>query len=80
MSPNSDLLPAGVWIDTGLHTQIPDTAVRLAARSEQGVRDLIAVVGDVKPYVDSPAGLTNPETQEEKGLLMTDLDGVIQYC
>lgn len=44
----------------------------------QDVEDLIALVQDVKPYVDS--ALTYTREQAKRGLLMTDLDAVIDYC
>ena len=76
--PKFDYYQQAFGSTTGLHTQIPTLLSDWQLRSEQGVKDLIAVVGDVKPYVDSLLDYTRK--QEEKGLLMTDLDGVIQYC
>lgn len=76
--PKFDYYQQAFGSTTGLHTQIPTLLSDWQLRSEQDVKDLIAVVGDVKPYVDSLLDYTRK--QEEKGLLMTDLDGVIQYC
>lgn len=63
---------------TGIHYQIPTLLADWELRKEEDVADLIAVVEDVKPYVESALDYT--EKQEEKGLLMLDLDSVIQYC
>ncbi len=62
----------------GLHTQIPTLLSDWQLRSEQDVQDLITMVRDVRPYVNSLLDYTRK--QEKKGLLMTDLDSVIQYC
>lgn len=63
---------------TGLHFAIPTFFADLAIYSMQDVEDLIALVQDVKPYVDS--ALTYTREQAKRGLLMTDLDAVIDYC
>ncbi len=63
---------------TGIHYQIPTLLTDWEVRSEKDVQDLIIVVKDVKPYVD--AALEYTKIQEEKGLLMLDLDSVIEYC
>ena len=63
---------------TGLHYQLPTMLSDWQLRNEQDVADLIVVVNDVKPYIDSALSYT--KKQEEKGLLMVDLDAVIAYC
>lgn len=63
---------------TGLHFQLPtlfsDWVVSGAADAEA----LIQIVSDVKPYIDSALAYTRE--QANRGLLMTDLDDVADYC
>lgn len=47
-------------------------------RSEQDVKDLIVLLQDVHPYIESALEYT--KTQEEKGLLMVDAESVMDYC
>lgn len=63
---------------TGIHYQIPTLLADWEVREEKDIDDLISVVKDVKPYVESALEYTR--TQEEKGLLMLDLDSIIHYC
>lgn len=63
---------------TGLHFQLPtlfsDWVVSGAADAEA----LIQIVSDVKPFIDSALAYTRE--QANRGLLMTDLDDVADYC
>lgn len=60
---------------TGLHTQLPTLFADYILRDEQDVKDLILLIQDVKPYMDSLLDYT--KKQAEMGLLMIDLDTVI---
>lgn len=63
---------------SGIHYQLPTLFSDWQLRHEQDVKDLILLIKDVKPYIHSAIEYT--KKQEEKGLLMVDLDGVIDYC
>lgn len=63
---------------SGLHYQLPTLFADWQLRNEEDVQDLITLMSDVRPYVDSALEYTR--TQEEQGLLMLDLDSVISYC
>ncbi|MFR7591084.1 MAG: DUF885 domain-containing protein [Longibaculum sp.] len=63
---------------TGLHYQLPTMLTDWQLRNEQDVKDLITLVNDIKPYIDSALDYT--KKQQEKGFLMCDLDSVIEYC
>ena len=63
---------------TGIHYQLPTLFSDWTLRDEQDVKDLILLVKDVKPYMDSIIQYTR--TQVEKGLLMTDTEDVKEYC
>lgn len=63
---------------TGLHYQLPTLFADWELRSEQDVKDLILLIQDVLPYVESALEYTR--IQAEKGLLMLDLDSIIDYC
>lgn len=63
---------------TSIHYQLPTTLADWQLRNEQDVKDLVTVVNDIKPYIDSALDYT--KKQEEKGLLMVDLNEVIAYC
>lgn len=63
---------------TGDHYQLPILLADWTLRNEQDVKDLILLVKDVKPYMDSALEYTRK--QEELGLLMIDIDSVIDYC
>ena len=63
---------------SGLQFQLPSLFSDWEIRSEDDVKDLILLLNDVKPYVDSALDYTR--TQEEKGLLMVDARSVMDYC
>ncbi len=63
---------------TGDHTQIPTLLADLKLRNEQDVKDLILLVQDVKPYLESDLAYT--KKQVEAGTLMIGLDEVITRC
>lgn len=63
---------------TGLHYQLPTLLADWEVRNEQDVQDLILLVKDSKPYIDSALAYT--KKQQEKGLLMLDLQSIIDYC
>lgn len=63
---------------TGIHYQLPVIFSDWTLRNEQDVKDLIAIVNDVKPYIASIIDYT--KEQEKRGLLMVDIDEVISYC
>lgn len=62
----------------GLHTQTASLFTDWELYDEQDVKDLIVLLNDVKPYVDSALDYTR--IQEEKGLLMADTASVMEYC
>lgn len=63
---------------SGDHFQIPTLLSDWVLRNEQDVKDLILLVKDVKPYIDSC--ITYTKEQEKRGLLMIDADSVHDYC
>ena len=63
---------------SGLQFQLPSLFSDWEICSEDDVKDLILLLNDVKPYVDSALDYTR--TQEEKGLLMVDARSVMDYC
>ncbi|MCI8541196.1 MAG: DUF885 domain-containing protein [Erysipelotrichaceae bacterium] len=63
---------------TGDHTQIPTLLADLTLRNEQDVKDLIKLVEDVKPYLESDLAYT--KKQEEVGTLMIGIDEVVERC
>lgn len=63
---------------SGVHTQLPTLLSDWIIRNEQDVQDLIDLVEDIRPYVASALEYT--KKQEELGLLMLDLQSVIDYC
>ena len=63
---------------SGLQFQLPSLFSDWEIRSVDDVKDLILLLNDVKPYVDSALDYTR--TQEEKGLLMVDARSVMDYC
>ena len=63
---------------SGLHYQIPSLLADWQIRNEEDVKNLILIVKDVLPYINSALSYT--KKQEEKGLLMLDLDSIIEYC
>ena len=62
----------------GIHHQLPTLFSDWTLRNEQDVKDLIVLVNDVLPYVESIIDYT--EKQAELGLLMVDQQEVIDYC
>lgn len=63
---------------TGIHYQLPTLFSDWTLRDEQDVKDLILLVKDVKPYIESCIQYT--KKQAEKGLLMTNTEEVKKYC
>lgn len=63
---------------SGLHYQLPTMLADWLVRSEQDAEDLILLVEDVQPYVQSALDYT--VQQQQDGLLMLDIDSVIDYC
>ena len=63
---------------SGLQFQLPTLFSDWDIRSEQDVKDLIVLLQDVHPYIESALEYT--KTQEEKGLLMVDAESVMDYC
>lgn len=63
---------------SGLQFQLPTLFSDWELRNEQDVKDLVILMSDVKPYVDSALEYT--KKQEAQGLLMADLQSVIDYC
>ena len=63
---------------TGDHTQIPTLLADLTLRNEQDVKDLIKLVEDVKPYLESDLAYT--KKQEEVGTLMIGIYEVVERC
>lgn len=62
----------------GIHYQLPTLFSDWTLRNEQDVKDLITLVNDVLPYVNSLISYT--KEQANKGYLMIDIDSVIDYC
>ena len=62
----------------GIHFQLPTLFADWQVRSEKDVQDLITLLNDTKPYVESVLEYT--KRQEENGLLMLDLESIIKYC
>lgn len=63
---------------TGDHTQIPTLFADMVLRSEQDVKDLITLVNDVKPYMESELEYT--KKQAENGTLVIGIDEVKERC
>lgn len=64
--------------DTGLHIDMTTLFTEWVLRDEQDVKDLIILVNDVKPYIDSFLEFTNE--QAKQGYLMIDIESVTEYC
>jgi len=64
--------------DYGVQVDIPMLFTDWELRNEQDVKDLILLVKDVLPYIDSLLDYT--KEQAEKGYLMVDIDSVVDYC
>ncbi len=62
----------------GIHFQLPNLFSDWQMRSEADAQNLITLLYDTKPYVDSILEYT--KQQEERGLLMLDLDSIIAHC
>ncbi|MBQ7916294.1 MAG: DUF885 domain-containing protein [Firmicutes bacterium] len=62
----------------GIHYQLATMFADWNLRDEQDVKDVILLLQDIKPYMESTVEYT--KIQEEKGLLMIDIDSVIEYC
>lgn len=63
---------------SGLHYQLPTLFADWELRNEQDVKDLILLLEDVDDYVNSALEYT--KKQEKLGLLMLDLDSIMNYC
>ncbi len=63
---------------SGLHTALPNLLADFTLRSEQDVQDLIVLVKDVKPFLESYLDYT--KRQEEQGTLAVDTADVISFC
>ena len=63
---------------SGLHYQLPVLFADWEIRSEEYLQNLITLVADTKPYVDSALDYTRE--QAERGLLMVDAQSVAEYC
>ncbi len=63
---------------SGLQFQLPVLFADWQVRHEQDAQDLITLLNDTKPYVDSVLAYT--KKQEELGLLAVDTDSVIKSC
>lgn len=63
---------------SGIQFQLPTLFADWQVRSEKDAQDLIALLNDTKPYVDSLLEYT--KEQEENGLLMLDLESIINHC
>lgn len=63
---------------SGLQFQLASTLADWEIRNEKDIKDLITLIKDTLPYVDSVLEYT--KKQQEEGYLMIDLDAVINYC
>ncbi|MBQ7064380.1 MAG: DUF885 domain-containing protein [Firmicutes bacterium] len=63
---------------SGLHYQLATLFADWKLHDEQEAEELVALMEDTKPYID--AVLEYTRKQEEMGLLMIDLDSVIEHC
>ena len=63
---------------SGIQFQLPTLFADWQVRNEKDVQDLITLLNDTKPYVESVLEYT--KKQEENGLLMLDLESIIEYC
>ena len=62
----------------GIQFQLPTLFADWQVRNEKDVQDLITLLNDTKPYIESVLEYT--KKQEENGLLMLDLESIIEYC
>lgn len=63
---------------SGLHYQLPTLFADWQVDNEQEVQEMILLVEDVLDYVNGAIEYT--KKQEEMGLLMIDIDEVLNYC
>lgn len=63
---------------SGIQFQLPTLFADWQVRNEKDVQDLITLLKDTTPYVESVLQYT--KKQEENGLLMLDLESIIEYC
>ena len=63
---------------SGIQFQLPTLFADWQVRNEKDVQDLITLLNDTKPYIESVLEYT--KKQEENGLLMLDLESIIEYC
>ena len=63
---------------SGLHYQLPTLFADWQVDNEQEIEEMILLVEDVLDYVDGAIEYT--KKQEAKGLLMIDIDEVLNYC
>lgn len=63
---------------SGLHTQFPTFFADYELRNEEDLKDMILLLKDVKPYINSY--LTYTKEQAKEGLMMIQFDEVISYC
>ena len=63
---------------SGIQFQLPTLFADWQVRNEKDVQDLITLLKDTTPYVESVLEYT--KRQEENGLLMLDLESIIEYC
>ena len=73
-----DLYPCLFGSLSGLHYQIPTTLADWEIRAEADIPDLIALIRDTRPYLESALDYTR--RQQEAGLLMLDIQQVKSYC
>ena len=73
-----DLYPCLFGSLSGLHYQIPTTLADWEIRTEADIPDLIALIRDTRPYLESALDYTR--RQQEAGLLMLDIQQVKSYC
>ena len=64
--------------DSGIHVNLPMLLNDWVLRNEEDVKDLILLVKDVEPYINSLLDYT--KEQASAGYLMIDIDSVCEYC
>lgn len=62
----------------GIQSSLPSIFADWELRSEQDAKDLILLMEDIRPYVASALDYTR--MQQEKQLLMVDLNGILEFC
>lgn len=63
---------------SGLQAAISETFADWEVRNEKDVQDMITVMEDVRPYIDSALDYT--EKQADMGYLVNNLSDVVDYC